>query len=241
MDQVIVFKDSNPAIGLLTRNVNIGKEYALVKLFIDYYCSKFRKDNKVNKLAVFVEPLVDSCFPDIVFASFRPSILENWSDERSKLDVRELKMLSFLCYARISTVNNINTKLGLSEEQAFHSLEKLFNAKLLKFSRNNWRLCSESNMFSLTKLVAVEAKISNMSKVVEQSFLNTRFASHSYALSSASNPHNSTVQSCDNFGVGLYCKSKCFKVVVPAKKYPLPSSYQSLQFNEWICKFLAIG
>jgi hypothetical protein len=33
------------------------------------------------------------------------------------------------------------------------------------------------DIFSITKLVAVEAKMSNLSKVVEQSFLNTWFAS----------------------------------------------------------------
>jgi len=41
-------------------------------------------------------------------------------------------------------------------------------------------------------------------------------------------------------GIGLYCKSKVFKKVIEAKKFPLPSSYLSLQFNEWIGNFLAI-
>ena len=93
VNQVILLKDSNSRIGLYTRNTTIGAEYTMVEQFIDYYCSKFIRDNKKHNLAVFVEPRIDSGFPDVVFAVYRPSIMDNWSNEREKLDVSDLKLL----------------------------------------------------------------------------------------------------------------------------------------------------
>ena len=53
------------------------------------------------------------------------------------------------------------------------------------------------------------------------------------------NPQTSTIKSFEKQGTGLYCKRKRFKKVVEAQKLKLPSSYLSLQFNEWIGKTLA--
>jgi hypothetical protein len=239
MSQVMVLKDSNPSIGLHTRSATIGEEYALVERFIDYYCSKFTRDNRKTKLAVFVEPRIGSGFPDVVFAAYRPSILDNWSVEREKLDTYDLKLLSFLCYTSNTTGNVIMAKLGFPEKQTIKSLEKLLAAKLILFRNNSWKARNTRDIFSITKLIAVEAKLNNVSKVVDQSHINTWFASHSYALTNAMNPHSGTVQSFSKCGVGLYCKGKQFRKVVEAKQYALPSSYQSFQFNEWIGKTLA--
>ena len=241
VDQIMVLKNSNPGIGLHARNATMGEEYAMVEQFIDYYCSKFIHNNKKHRLAVFVEPRIDSGFPDVVFASYRPSILENWSDERSKLDVSDFKLLSFLCYTPNATGDIIISKLGLPERQTLKSLEKLLDAKLIVHRNMCWQARNIRDIFSITKLVAVEAKMSNVSKVVEQSFLNTWFASHSYAVTNSVNPHNDTIQSFSQCGVGLYCRGKQFKKVVDAKQYSLPSSYLSFQFNEWIGRTLAMA
>jgi len=239
MSQVIFFNDSSPNIGLYTRSATIGTEFEMVKQFIDYYCSKFIRDNKKSQLAVFVEPRIESGFPDVVFASYLPSILDNWSAEREQLDTYDLKVLSFLCYAQKSSGAKIITKLGLPEKQTITSLEKLMRAKLISYRNNGWQARDLRDIFSITKLVAVEAKLNNVNRVVEQTVHNTWFASHSYALTNALNPMNETVRAFSRYGVGLYCKGKQFKKVLEARQYSLPSSYQSFQFNEWIGKTIA--
>lgn len=239
MSQILMLENSKPGIGLYTRNVTDGDENLMVTQFIDYYCAKFIRENNTHHLAVFVEPRIDSGFPDVVFASYRPSILENWSSERSKIDVIDLKLLSFLCNMPNITGDMIISKLGFPERQALMSLEKLIDAKLVVRRDNYWRACKTSEIFGITKLVAVEAKLNKINKVVEQSFHNTWFASHSYALTNAKNPHDSTIQSFMKFGVGLYCQGKQFKKLIEAKQYALPSSYLSFQFNEWIGRTLA--
>ena len=73
-------------IGLYTRPSTQGDELDLVEDFIEYYIHNFLKSNKTNNLAIFVEPKVASGFPDIVFASYSPKILENWSEQRENLE-----------------------------------------------------------------------------------------------------------------------------------------------------------
>jgi len=92
---------------------------------------------------------------------------------------------------------------------------------------------------SIKKLIAVEAKLSNVSGVVDQSFVNTRFASHSYALINSINPASETIQRFAEHGIGLYSRGTRFKKHLEAKQYNLPSSYVSYQFNEWIGRVIS--
>jgi len=239
MSNVMLFNSSKPEIGLYTRQVTEGAEFSLVEQFIDFYCHKFIRNNKKTHLAVVIEPRIESGFPDVVFASYLPSIIENWSDKREELDIYDIKLLSYLCNATDVQGAKLVNKLGFSEKQLITSLEKLMDAKLVSYRKQSWRIRELRDVFSLTKLIAVEAKISDINRVVEQSHLNTWFASHSYALTSSIRPQNETVRTFSKYGIGLYCKGSHFRKVVEAKQYNLPSSYLSFQFNEWIGKTIA--
>jgi len=239
MNQVILFNCNRPDIGLYTRSATLGVEYALVEQFIEYYCQMFTRNNKKIQLAVFIEPRIESGFPDVVFASYRPSIINNWSDEREALDIYDLKLLSHLCTTKNALGAKLISKLGFSEKQTLTSLEKLMNAKLVLYRERSWRVHDMRDVFSLTKLIAVEAKLNDISKVIEQTHLNTWFASHSYALTNSTKPQNETVRTFSKYGIGLYCKGPQFRKVVEAKQYILPSGYLSFQFNEWIGKAIA--
>ena len=236
MSSVIVFNSSRPEIGLYTRPATTGAEYYLVEQFIDYYCHAFIRSNKKTQLAVFVEPRIETGFPDLVFASYLPSIAYNWSDKREALDVYDLKLLSYLYGTNNALGAKLIAKLGFSEKQTITSLEKLMDAKLISYRDRSWRVRELRDVFSLTKLIAVEAKLNDISRVVEQTHLNTWFASHSYALTNSARPQNETVKTFSRYGIGLYCKGAHFRMIVEAKPYSLPSSYLSFQFNEWIGK-----
>ena len=239
MNKVMVFNCSRPDIGLHTRPVTAGAEYALVEQFINYYCHRFARNNKKAQLAVFIEPRIESGFPDVVFASYLPSITDNWSDKREALDTCDLKLLSYMCNKADVLGAKIITKLGFSEKQTITSLEKLMDAELISYRDHSWRLRELRDVFSLTKLIAIEAKLNDISKVVEQTHLNTWFASHSYALTNSVHPQNETIKVFSRYGIGLYCMGSQFRKIVEAKQYTLPSSYLSFQFNEWIGKTIA--
>lgn len=84
MDRITIFDKNIPQIGLFSRNTPKGEEYAMVSEFIDYYCCKFLRDNRKNNLAVFIEPRIASGFPDVVFASFLPSIYLDYEVKESE-------------------------------------------------------------------------------------------------------------------------------------------------------------
>lgn len=239
MDRVLMFDHNIRDIGLYTRPTTPGDELDLVKDFIEYYIHNFLKNNKINNLAVFVEPKLASGFPDIVFASYSPKILENWSEQREKLEINDLKVLSHLLITKGSTGSELITGLKMSEKDTIRAIEKLLDANMILRSQGEWRPVDVKKIYYIKKLISVEAKMTDIKKVAEQSLINTWFASQSYALTNASNPQSSTIRKFERQGTGLYCKKKSFRKIVEAKKLTSPSSYQSLQFNEWIGKTVA--
>lgn len=234
MDRILIFDQDRPQIDLYTRTVTQGEEYELVKQFIDYYCLQFMRNNKKTNLAVFVEPRLSSGFPDIVFASYLPSIERTWSSARKLLGTNDLKVLSHLILKGGVGGGHLQSTLKLPEGQTLLSLERLMDAKLVSYRNKKWTARELRDVFSIDKLVSVEAKINNISKAMEQSLINTWFASHSYALTNVSNPQPGTLKAFSRQGLGLYCKRKSFQRVIKAPELSLPSSYLSLKFNEWI-------
>ena len=239
MDRVLMFDHNITDIGLNTRPTTQGDELDLVEDFIEYYIHNFLKNNKTNNLAVFVEPKVASGFPDIVFASYSPKILENWSEQREKLEINDLKVLSHLLITKGSTGSELITGLKMPEKDTIQAIEKLLDAKMILRSQGVWKPVDVKKIYNIKNLISVEAKMTDIKKVAEQSLINTWFASQSYALTNASNPQSSTIRKFERQGTGLYCKKKSFRKIVEAKKLASPSSYQSLQFNEWIGKTVA--
>ena len=239
MDMIMMFDHNIENIGLFTRPTTQGEELELVEEFIDYYIHAFLKNNKVNNLAVFVEPKVASGFPDIVFASYSPKILDNWSEEREKLTVNDLKVMSHLIMTGGSTGSDLISGLKMSERVTLQSIENLLDANLICRVHGLWKPVNIGKIYNIKKLISVEAKMTDIKKVAEQSLINTWFASQSYALTSTSNPQSSTIKKFERQGTGLYCKKRSFRKIVEAKKLASPSSYQSLQFNEWIGRTVA--
>ena len=238
MDRIIIFDHNINNIGLCTRHVTQGEEFKLVQDFIDYYIHMFLQNNKKNNLAVFIEPKIASGFPDIVFASYSTKILDNWSDKREKLTINELKVMAHLIMSDGCTGRELMSILKLSEKVTIQAIENLLDAKMIQRLDGKWRPVNMKKIYNIKKLISIEAKMTDMKKVAEQSLINTWFASQSYALISIPNPQNNTIRNFQKQGTGLYCKRKRFEKIVEAQKLRLPS-YISLQFNEWIGNTLA--
>ena len=234
MERITILNNNIPEIGLSTRNTTQGEESQMVQEFIEFYCHKFLRDNKKSNLAVFVEPRISSGFPDVVFAPYLPSISDNWSEQRKKIDINDLKILSYLIQTSGVNGERLLSQLKMPEKQTLISLEKLLDANLIIYKNKVWKPKELRSIFSIKKLVSIEAKMGDVSRVIEQSFVNTWFASHSYALTSATRPQSDTMKAFSKRGLGLYCRGGSFQKVVEAMPLSLPSSYQSLQFNEWI-------
>lgn len=233
-NRITVFNKDIPEIGLYSRKITIGAECTLVKQFIEYYSDCFLRKSKVHNLAVFIEPRIISGFPDIVFACYNPKMLDNWPSERLNINHHDLKILSYFVNNRGQNGSEIISALRISEKQILSSLEKLLDAKMILRKNKGWYLRPLKDIYGIKKLISVEAKVNNLKRVVEQSFINTWFASQSYVLTNVASPQPETIQNINKYGIGMYCKTEKFKKVIEAKEFMLPSNYISFQFNEWI-------
>lgn len=239
MSELQIFGENQKNIGLYTRTNTLGKEYDLVQEFISYYQEHFFRYNKKNHLAVFIEPKIESAFPDIVLASYDSATFKHWKSIRNKLNTQDLKILTVLIKTKGCNSTYL-TELGFSDKKILESVEKLIDCEMIVRTKQKWRACKLDSYFGIKQLIAVEAKISDIKSVYSQTVMNTWFASESYALTLTKKPHEQTKELFNSRGLGLYTKSDSFKKVVSAKKMGLPTSYASLQFNEWIGKSLNI-
>lgn len=237
MDRITILRSSNNKIGLLTRKNTIGTELEMVNDFVEYYCQSFASNNKKMNLAVFVEPQLISGYPDIVFAIYSPEIVDSWSVERRMLSKDDLKVLSYLLAQHSCNGQQIVSALRMKECGVITSLEKLYDAQIIERTNKTWKVTSKKRAYSIQKLIAVEAKVGDVNSLIDQAFINTWFASQSFALTGSMMPRQSTMAKFQKCGVGLYCRNKGFSKVVEAKNHT-SLSVASLQFNEWIGNYL---
>lgn len=233
MNGVSTYRTNQPELGLFFRKSTTGKELDLVEEFVDEYQKEFLRYNKKKSLAIFIEPRLESGFPDIVFAKYQPDFVYNWNSKRSELDEQTLKILSLLISFKGLSSKKIS-RFGFSDEEILISIEKLLDAELITRVNEMWKSKNFKEICGITELIAVEAKMANNSKVLEQAITNTWFSSESYTLINSINPNKKTIESYNSKGIGMYGKKERFSKLIKAKKNSLPTSYITLQFNEWI-------
>ena len=236
---MIWFNECDSAIDYVARRATIGPERYLVDSFLEKGIEGIGYSFRAKHMAVFVEPRIDSGFPDIVIAVYRPEYFSHWTKAREELSCTELKLLSYLYSVKGANSDQIRELLSLQPSSILHSTELLSDAGLIvrDTERRIWSPRPIKETFGLEHLVAIEAKVCNSQNVLDQAALNCRFASESYALTSV-NPSNGFSHRAKLAGIGVVSASKrqTFRRFVKPRSFPLPSCYVSWQFNEWIGK-----
>ncbi|GJL60956.1 MAG: hypothetical protein NPIRA03_38130 [Nitrospirales bacterium] len=234
MAEVLDFSYSDPSIALSVRTTRNGPENALTEAFIDNTVPNIRRHNR--HYALFCEPQIDTGFPDIVLATYNPSVFENWSKDRDRITTQDLKLLHHLHFVKGGNAEEIEAQLGISSKPLVRSLERLMTAGLIRWNAKKWIPIGIKNTFAISSLIAIEAKIKNWSSAFQQAKMNRWFASETYVLSPVEKPQEHIVKNSERSGIGIYCMSSKLKAIriVTSKKGGIPSSYASWQFNEWI-------
>ena len=211
-----------------------GPEIDLVREFVNSLCERNTHSSRKTKDIVFLEPHIDSGYPDIVVARYDDSVLDNWVEDRCALTDIDLRILSyFMQQNRGLYLEEITHVLGFDEKELSASLALLSDCHLVKRNGKRWRSEKKSSFLGIHKLVAIEAKMSDTACALTQAFRNTRFASHSYALLGSQNPVSRTKDLYRKFGVGIFAGDN-FEEIVKPEAHRLPGCYVTLQFNEWI-------
>ena len=236
MSAILLVDNKSVDIGLKSRVSTIGPEIDMVHEFIYTTTESFK--HKKNKLAVFIEPMVDRAYPDIVFAEYNPIILDNWEDARKNIEVIDMKILENLRALRGCNSEILFRRTHFNHKIILQSIERLYDAGLIERKNKVWKSKPLKEIYSLKRLMSVEAKIGNMDSLLRQADANKWFASESYGLSQVKRPKDTTIQRFQNYGVGL-CGLDKGKVIEfnKASKQKLATNYMSWMFNEWVGRY----
>ena len=234
---VLMFRGDDSTIGYSARRTSLGPEQALVEAFLSNGLDGLGLSCPSTGLAVFIEPRLESGFPDIVLARFKPDFFSRWRESRNSLTCAELKLLSFLHSVKGADSDRIHAQLRLSSSEILQSTELLLDAGLISRDSDKrvWMPKPLDETFGLDCLVAVEAKVCNSQVVLDQAALNRWFSSESYALTSVA-PTGAFSREARRAGVGVVSADarRGYRRVVSPRRLSLPTSYASWQFNEWV-------
>ncbi|MCH3975182.1 MAG: hypothetical protein LKF49_04105 [Bifidobacterium tibiigranuli] len=238
MDNTTVIEQCCLKENLRVRKPTEGPEIDLVRRFVEDVCNRNAHSSRRTREIVFLEPRIDSGYPDIVIAHYDDSVLDDWSLDRALLSDTELRILSYLVQRHCGLYeDDLTQTLGFSMSRMTESLQLLADCHMVNRIGKRWKAAGRSSFLGIRKLVTIEAKMSSAASALSQAFRNTRFASHSYVLLGSSHPTTKTCEAYERLGVGLLASSR-FEEIVKPEKHMLPGCYVTLQFNEWIGRSL---
>ncbi len=222
-----------PAIRLTSRAPLQGPERELVTSFLARGVRRARRGTQVT---AFIEPRLETGFPDIVVAYWRPKAFEAWDESRSSLGVDDVRILHFLHGVRGADMETLCRLLDPKRRKVAESLERLRLAKLVRYRCGVWVPRALSSMFGIRDLVAVEAKIRDWQTALEQARLNRWFASMSYVLLPTTSLRCLTLKRARAYGVGIIGRDPDGQLVelLGSAVDDVPRSYGSWMFNEWV-------
>jgi predicted transcriptional regulator len=191
---------------------------------------------KQRSYALFLEPQLDTGFPDIVLVGFNPRVFEKWVPGRNKITIVDIKVLHHLHFTGGADAAHIETQLGLDSRSLVQSIERLLSASLIRWSAKRWVPNRLRKTYAINAIQAIEVKMKNWADAFQQAEMNCWFASESYVLSPVLNPTERIVKASKSLGVGIYIMPMGSqpKRLIHARKTHLPGCYASWLFNEWI-------
>jgi len=235
MSKIEIFNHSQPDIGYVARTSTQGDEFEMVNKYIEHLLNKYQKLKK-KKIAIFIEPQIDTGYPDIVIVEYYNNAGVEWNEIRSKLSISDFKILFQIQKQKNAKVSSLIELLGFTEGELSKSLNKLSQCGLIHLSEKqdyvrNVQLHSYSH---INKIVSIEAKINKWSEAIQQASKNVWFSTESYILMNKDSCNDLIVKKCAENGVGIILVNGVIKTILKSEHRSFPVSYTSLLFNEWI-------
>ncbi len=215
-------------LGLRLRAPVPGPEEDMVQEFLSIARASLPRG---RRLTVFLQPEVETGFPDLVAVVWRPAKTKAWPLERERLREADLRLLHLLATAGPLQLSALQTyfQRGLAG-----MLRRLDDAGVIVTSKATCRARSLSTIFAVEQIVAIEAKVSAHRRAIEQAGANTWFSSESHALLRTTRVREGVLEPAANWGVGVLCLDAGLVAhVAPPSVRAVPLSYGSWLFNEW--------
>lgn len=197
----------------------------------NYLMENLPKPIRGQQRQIFIEPRIESGFPDAVVVYWNRAVTKTWKPERTNLKAMDLKVLHYL--SGVESESEITLHRFFSKK-VVNSLDRLLEANAIYERGGKWKARSLKRNFALKRLIAIEAKVSDWRKGIRQATLNQWFSCESCLLIPRI-PSNSPVQ--------VEAKRKNIRVLTfeGASSHQLrssaeictPKSYATWLFNEW--------
>jgi hypothetical protein len=214
---------------VLSRTATQGPELDIVRAFLDRGICGGRTGHVVS---VFCEPRLDTGYPDIVLVHWDRKAADAWPIHRAELTNDDVRLLHFLYNARSVSRDELRCRSSL--RQADRTIERLAAARVVKVSSRSIRVRPLREIFAVRRLIALEAKISDWRRGLQQAFVNTWFASESFLLLPHIPKGTLLLEDAARIGVGVVSADQDLSTpLVRSRRDRLPQSYASWLFNEW--------
>ena len=105
MEKIILFEKESNIVNYKSRTPTDGPELELTNKFI--LSVKENYSSKNNNLAIFIEPKIQSLYPDIIMVEYNPNLMNFWTEKRKNLGSKELMLLSILSKQKLLTLDNL--------------------------------------------------------------------------------------------------------------------------------------
>ena len=232
-----ILSNSITEIGYISRTSTQGKEYMMVQAFLQCINDKY-KNCKNKKAMVFIEPQVETGFPDIVIVEYYSLPQNCWNDARSNLNTTDLKILFYIQTNSALSLEKISHTLGFPREIVEESVQRLNKAKMVHLYKNGtvFRVPLETYC-KIKNIISIEAKINKWSDAIRQANNNAWFSTESYVLLNKESYSQRISDVCEQYGVGILLFNGVLKKAKNSAFRALPVSFASLQFNEWLIRY----
>ncbi|MEW8458377.1 MAG: hypothetical protein AB2710_19980 [Candidatus Thiodiazotropha sp.] len=228
--------DSYPALreGVIAmKPVTQGPE---IELVFDFLKQGLPAAPKGQVRTVFLEPKLDTGYPDIVVAYWDKAVTEAWPSVRRELTKVDLKVFQYILQAD-SYVPLSEICLMFGRNQSIRqSIKRMMIARIVDLSEDEQAVIARPvrEIFAIRRLISIEAKMSNWRSAYRQAFHNLWFSSESYLLLNTHPKSTELYQTLNRTGLGLIGRGDTLSVAsVKANIENIPKSFASWQFNEW--------
>ena len=233
LNSQLLFVDSDSAtdeLGAQFRRPRSGPELDLIEAFLRSISLRAPSGCRAT---VFREPRLESGFPDLVVVVWREEVTRNWRSERTSLKVHDLRVMHYLHQTRSTSSERLLARFG---RRATGSIERLHDAAMIRAVGSSWSPVALRCSYAALEIIAIEAKVGNWRKVLNQALLNTWFASKSYVLV-PNLPSRQRLAEAESLGIGIYSLAgpKGQKLARGCPQVP-PRSYASWILNDWAWK-----
>lgn len=235
---VHVLWHSIPEIGYYARTATKGAEYDMVASYIKQLCKKY-SNLKKKHVMIFVEPQLDSGYPDIVIVEYFEPSSDVWNHHRSKLSSADLKILMHIQMHNSVSAHELSRILGFSVAEINKSFNLLSQSGLIYLSKTKKyaRKISLRKWCRINKIIAIEAKMDKWSEALLQAEHNVWFATDSYIMLNKIVCNPLILDQCTKDGIGILLVNGEIHHHLRSDHREFPVSYASLQFNEWIQRY----